>query len=307
MKTLFVINPRSGSGRTGKEWAKFQSVVADSLAEPFEAMYTHYPQHATSLVSDALRKGFRRIISVGGDGTLNEVVNGFWEGEEQIQPNAVLGVLPMGTGCDFIKSVGIPPDWRQALQIIQKGVSHPIDVGYATYHALNGEKNSRYFINIMDFGMGGAVVERVNRTTKIFGGRISFLIGIIVTLFQYRNKLISYSLDGQEWREQRLNNFIVANGQYFGGGLNPAPHAILDDGLFDVVLIGDVSRVDAVANLSNLRKGTHLQHPKIDEMRAREIKATSNEAVFIDMDGELVGRLPVEVKIMAGAIRFIFP
>ena len=141
-------------------------------------------------------------------------------------------------------------------------------------------------------------MERTNRSTKRFGGKMTFLWSILITLLQYKNQEIRYKLDDGAWQTGKFNNFIVANGRYFGGGLNPAPIALLDDGLFDVVSFGDIGRIDAINNLSNLRKGTHLKHSKISITHARTIEAASDNQVYIDMDGEFVGTVPIRVEIL---------
>ncbi len=295
---VFIVNPKSGAGRSGRTWPHVEKEVQARFGNEYRVRFTEHPLHAVSLTREELRKGADCIVSVGGDGTLNEVVNGFFHQDKPVRPEAHLSVLCFGTGADFVRSIHWPREYKKALERLESPQVRKIDLGRATFFGLTGHKQSRYFINITDFGIGGAVVDRVNRTTKIFGGKISFLWAIIVTFFTYENKTIQYKIDDGEWQTQVLNNFIVGNGRYFGGGLNPTPTAELDDGLFDVVTIGDVTLVEAVRNLSRLRAGTHLTHPKIRLVQARRVAAKAEAPVYIDMDGEYVGQLPIEVEVI---------
>lgn len=302
MKTRFIVNPKSANGATEKRWPTIQKLLESVYPFEFEAVFTEKPLHETELAREGILRGYDRIISVGGDGTLNGVLNGFFQHGRFLRHGVALGVLEIGTGADFAKTLGFPSETEDAIGQLSRAQPQKIDVGKAIFSSLDGNQIARYFINILDFGIGGAVVDRVNRTTKRFGGKISFLWAILVTLFRYQNKKIRYRLDEGEWKSGVLNNFIVANGRYFGGGLFPAPTAELNDGWFDVVLFGDLGRWEAITNLSNLRAGTHLSNPHVRLMRARRIEAESGEVVFIDMDGDLVGQLPITISIMPGVL-----
>ena len=297
-KACFIVNPVSAAGKTRRLWPEVEREIRRLWGKNYEVAFTERPFHAAHLTSDALRRGCSKIVSVGGDGTLNEVVNGFFDGGKLIAPKAALGIVELGTGADFVKSLALPADFRQTLRLIAEGPAEKMDVGLASFHGRDGKWQSRYFANILDFGLGGAVVERVNRSSKRLGGKLAFLKGILLTLATYKNKTIRFRLDDGPWQTQKLNNFIVANGRYFGGGLLPAPEARLDDGQFDVVLLGDVGRLEAVLNLSKLRRGTHFENPKVSGTRASRVEAESVEPVFIDMDGEFVGTLPIKILVL---------
>ncbi len=304
MRTLFIVNPRSSNGRTGRRWRKLLPVVRKHFGDSFEYTNTEYAFHAASLARRGIDEGYTNIISVGGDGTINEVLNGFFRNGKLINGNVALGILPIGTGADFARYLALPATDEERIKRLKEPKLSKIDVGKAEYRSLNGDMTTRYFINILDFGIGGAVVERVNRTTKLFGGKMSFLWSIFLTLPSYKNKHITYRLDDGVWQEKVLNNFIVANGAYFGGGLHPAPHARIDDGFFDIVLFGDVTLFEALRNLPHLRKGKHLAHPKIFSTRAAAIEARSGETIYIDIDGECAGTLPVKVTILKKVLPF---
>ena len=305
MKTRFIVNPISANRATEKRWPAIQRLLESVYPFEFEAVFTEKPLHETELAREGILEGNDRIISVGGDGTLNGVLNGFFEHGRFLGQGVALGVLEIGTGADFAKTLGLPSETEDAINRLTRAQPRKIDVGRAIFLSLDGNQIARYFINILDFGVGGAVVERVNRTTKRFGGKISFLWAILVTLLRYQNKKIRYRLDEGEWKSGVLNNFIVANGRYFGGGLLPTPAAELDDGWFDVALFGDLGRWEAIANLPSLRAGTHLSNPHVQIVRARQIEAESDEVVFIDMDGDLVGQLPITISIMPGVLLFL--
>ncbi len=298
MKTRFIVNPRAANGLTGKKWPGILELLKSAYPFPFDSVLTEYPMHAVQLSREGIEAGCERIIAVGGDGTINEVLNGFIQNDRLLRDDAALGVLEIGTGADFQRTLHLPADPRKAVEGLGAAQPRKIDIGKAEYIALSGKRTTRYFINILDFGIGGAVVERVNRTSKRFGGRISFLWAILITLFSYRNKNIRFRCDGGDWESRTLNNFIAANGRFFGGGLMPAPDASLTDGVFDIVLFGNLGRREAIANLSRLRAGTHLDNPHVSVTRKSRAEAVSGEEVFIDMDGEFVGKLPVKVEIL---------
>lgn len=305
MKTLFIVNPRAGAGRAGKQWERNEHFVRKHFETGYDVRYTEYPEHATSLTRIALQNGYERIVSVGGDGTLNEVLNGFIENNVPVNDRAVLGMIEFGTGSDFKRTILMPEQFEKALLFLKEKPYSSIDIGKATFHTFEGKQQTRFFINITDFGIGGAVAERVNRTTKYFGGYLSFLSSIVITLLTYNNKTIKYRFDSDEWQTGVFNNFIIANGRYFGSGLLPAPNAELNDGYFDVVLFGNIGTANAIRNLSSLRKGTHITHPLVRTLRVKKIEAYSKERVAIDMDGEMVGYIPITAEILPNAVSFI--
>ena len=153
-----------------------------------------------------------------------------------------------------------------------------------------------------EFGVGADVVDRVNRTTKRFGGTVSFTWGILRTIPFYRNKKVFYSIDKAAETEARINNLVVANGRFYGAGLKPAPEAEIDDGLFDISIIGDMGLLESVSNLGKLRDGTYLEHPKVTHQRGTNVSARCPERVLIEADGEVVGKLPATFELLPGAI-----
>ena len=297
---VFVVNPASANGRTRRRWGDLERSFRTRLGT-FDVRTTERPGHARELTRTALAGGASTIVSVGGDGTLNEVVNGFLD--ETGRPwsrNSCLGVLSVGTGADFAKTFHGPATPDELARVVQDPFIRTIDAGRCEFMGPEGPM-SRYFVNVAEFGSGGAIVDRVNRSTKLLGGRVSFLLAILRTLPRYRNTRVVYRADEGLRREAIVNDFVVANGRYFGAGLLPAPTADLEDGLFDVVIFGDIDFRTARRNLPALRRGEHLTLKDVSTFRCHTLTIES-EGEMIDLDGEFVGRRPVRFEILPKAV-----
>ncbi len=300
--TLFVVNPVSGNGRTRRRWREYERFFRTHLKHPFDVRTTQRPAHATEITREAVQSGTRTIVAVGGDGTLNEVVNGYLDGTGRPwDPESRLAVFSVGTGSDFIKTLGGGREAEDVARRLNEDRVRTIDAGVCEF-AESGAPRARYFINVAEVGSGGAVVDRVNRTTKILGGRMSFLLAILRTLPKYRNTRMAFEADGGPRQEAIMNDLVVANGRFFGGGLMPAPHADLEDGLFDVVVIGDIDFKTTRKNLPLLREGKHLDLPYVTWFRAKEL-VTHTADEMIDLDGEFVGRHPRRFQILPRDVR----
>ncbi len=304
-RAFFVVNPAAANGRVGKGWERILQAIRAEYSTSVEFGLTAAPGDATLLARAALKDGHDVVVSVGGDGTLNEVVNGFFEGDRPVSTKASLGVLSLGTGSDFVKTLGIPRNLHSYLATLKGGRPKVIDVVRSRIRSLDGAEITRYLINVGEVGSGGAVVDKVNHTTKAFGGRVSFLWGIFTTLPTYENKEVTYSVDGEVEKTELLNDFIIANGRYFGGGLKPAPGASLDDGLLDIVTMGDFRFREVLFNIRKLMEGTHLSNRKVKLVRGRKVTVRCSEKVLVEEDGEIVGVLPADFEIIPGAISLI--
>jgi len=293
-------------GSTGREWSAIKDLAKDRLG-PFEVYITTGPEDATKFTRSALQNGTTLVVCVGGDGTLNEVVNGFMGEEGPVGSEALLGFIPRGTGCDFIRTVGIPKDPGRALDLIVAGCVRPVDLGRLEYRDHQGRPSYKYFHNVASFGLGGEVDERVNKTTKAFGGFFSFLWATLVSLLIYDKKRIQIRLDNGPYRTITCWNIAVAIGQYHGGGMWIAPGARVDDGRFQVTLMGDLSLVQVFWHLPKLYNGNLLQVKKVNAHPAKRIEAHSEQRVLLDVDGEQPGQLPVTIDMVPGAIRLIRP
>ena len=302
-RAFIVVNPRAKNGKAEKEWPELEQVIREEYHGEFHAEFTTAPLHAISLTRQALREDYEFIVALGGDGLINEVVNGFFDGGRPVNPQAILGILPFATGADFVKTLGIPRDFRAAVKRLNGSSASLCDVGLISSDGLDGGPVVRYFINVAECGVGAEVVDRVNRTTKMFGGRASFTWSILTTMPFYRNKTVSFSVDKGQETEACINNLIVANGRFFGAGLQPAPEAQIDDGLFDVAVIGDIGFLKGAGNLGKLRDGTYLKLPYVSFRRGKSVSARCAERVLIEADGEVIGKLPATFDLIPAAIR----
>jgi diacylglycerol kinase (ATP) len=300
-ETVVVVNPNSAGGATGRKWPQLAQRLTAKLGN-VEVLLTDAPNAATTLTRRALRSGAKLVISVGGDGTHNEVANGFFEGEQAVAPQAAMGVIPAGTGGDFRRSFGWSVDPREAIDRLAAGKKRPIDVGRLTYTTPVGATALRHFVNITSFGIGGKVDDQVVRAPKLFGGKAAFAIASLRALAAFHDQRLKLSLDGGEPKEMTVTNVAVCNGQFFGGGMWAAPTAKLDDGLFDVTIWKGLGLSDFVLRSKRLYDGTHVKMPQTVTAQARKVSATSDEVVLLDVDGEQPGKLPASMELLPGAL-----
>ncbi|HMG55128.1 MAG TPA: diacylglycerol kinase family protein, partial [Kofleriaceae bacterium] len=307
-RTVLVVNPRSQGGRLGRRWKD----IADTIgrAFPFDEALTQAPGDATRLTRDALRGGAERVVAMGGDGTINEVVNGFFdERGAPIAPDASVAVIPFGTGGDFRRSVGLPTEIADAARLIAANHRRKIDVGRLEFTATGGGRALRMFANIASFGVSGVVDRLVNESGKKLG-RLSFLAATARATWSYKNQRVQLTFDGGERVEATINTVAIANGRYFGGAMMVAPDAELDDGAFDVIAMGDFGFGDLLTSGRRLYKGTHLTMDKVTARRARVVEAEPIDpaaVVELDVDGENPGRLPARFELVPSALWLVAP
>lgn len=303
-RPLAIVNPRSSNGKTGRHWPRLKEEIAQRIGT-FDARLTQGPGDATLLTREGLRQGYDLILSVGGDGTHHEVVNGFFDGTTPVAPQAALAVLTSGTGGDFRKTLGLASGPEAALPTLEGDHSRMLDVGRFTYIDLEGNPRSAYFLNILSFGIGGLVDHYVNTTTKAMGGKVSFVLGTLRAMLGYRSQPVRISLDGGAPFERGVHMCALANGRYFGGGMFVAPEAQPDDGLLDCVIMKDFNTLRFLAMSRYIYAGTHINHPNVECMRARTIEAWSlgQGPVLLDVDGEPKGALPIKVEVLHHALR----
>ncbi len=249
-----------------------------------------------------MRGGAELVVAVGGDGTLNEIVNGVVRGGG----GAELATIPLGTGMDFVRTYGIPTGFDDAVRNALDGRARTIDLGRVTYREWSGGEAERYVANVGSVGMSAAVAQRANGMPKLLGGKATFFYALTRVFFEWENTVVTVSLDDGV-REARMHDVIVANGQWHGGAMWLAPDARPDDGLFDVVLIGDVTKRDFVTTAPKIYKGTYLSHPKVELVRSRTVSVDSRERLPIELDGEQVGTTPARFEIVPGALRVRVP
>ena len=258
-------------------------------------------------VRAALAFGYPTVIVVGGDGTLNEVVNGFFDASgAPTGTKATLALLPSGTGGDFRRAAGIPAGLEAAARLIASGSSKRVDAGRVDF----GDGERRFFINIADCGMGGEVVARINRSTHKRGGvrgSAMFLGASLATLWGYTSRVARVEIDGVT-SERDVRSVVIANGRYFGGGMRVAPDAELDDGRFDVVIIGETGRTRALTGIPSLYRGRHVRRREVEVHRARVVRISCEAApMLFDVEGEQVGTTPATLTCLPSAIRLCAP
>ncbi len=305
---LFIINPRSGHGKTLKTWAEARSHLASRRIEFVERVTTRAGE-ATAIAREAVSSGIERVVAVGGDGTLNEVLNGYLTSSgEPVNRSAAIGLIPSGTGSDFRKTIGLR-DWRDALAACVADRHRSIDAACVRFKDGQGESASRFFINLASFGLGGDVAELVNRWRDRWplwlGGHARFAAAAIGALNRYKNVAVKVTLDGESRYEIETNLLIVANGRFAGGGMMLAPHAELDDGLLDVVLTDGATRLDVIRELPRIQRGGYLKNPKVTELRARDVSIDTAEPVRIDLDGDMIGSTPAVIVALPRKVRFL--
>lgn len=305
--TLIIVNPASGAGRTGRGWPAVAGRLRDAGLD-FDFAMTSCAGEATELSRLALGEGRALIVAAGGDGTINEVANGFFEAGERVPTDSRFGVLPTGTGGDFRRTMGFPLGPAEAAAVLMSGHTRRIDAGRVTCTSPDGRPVIRHFVNIADAGIGGDVVNRVNNGRRMINGEVTFTVASLITLLRWRNKPMTVAIDGVK-RELVAQQVVVANCQYFGGGMRVAPRALPDDGLLDVVIAGDLGTWENLRGLSKIRRGAHLDsgHPKISHALAKRVEVSSPELVRVDADGEQPGVLPAVFEVMPAALEVVCP
>jgi diacylglycerol kinase (ATP) len=301
--TTFVVNPASANGSTRRRWPEIAHRAA-ALGLQGEALFSERPGGITTLVERAVGQGAGLVVVVGGDGTVNEAVNGLLRTGAGLEVE--LAIIPRGTGTDFIRTFAIPSRLDAAVAVARDGRAREIDVGRVSYRAWDGSSASSYFANIASAGMSGAVAKRANSTSKALGGRASFFWATLAVFAGWKNAEVTVQADDEERRGSMLD-VIVANCEWLGGGMHMVPKAEPDDGLFDVLLIGDITKRDLVQTLPKIYRGTHLPHPKAEELRARTVSVDAPTPLPVELDGEQPGTTPATFEVVPRAVRIRVP
>jgi YegS/Rv2252/BmrU family lipid kinase len=298
-KAVFLVNPASDNGATGKRWPELAH-RASMLGLNGETLFSERPGHLIDLARTAVDGGASVVVAVGGDGTLNEVVNAIAGGDVD------LATIPLGTGMDFVRTYGIPTRFDDAVRVALEGTPRTIDAGRVRYRTWGGEEAVRWFANVGSVGMSGAVAQRANGMSKVLGGKLTFFYALTRVFLEWENTDVTVTLDDGV-RRGRMHDVVVANGVWHGGGMKLAPDALPDDGLFDVVLIGDVGKVDFLTTAPKIYKGRHVTHPKVDVLRSKRVEVDAAERLPIEVEGEQVGTTPAVFEIVPGALRLRVP
>lgn len=307
---VFIVNPQAGGGKSERQLKDLLATI-ESIYANARIQFTERKLHATELAAAAIEAGTDLIVAVGGDGTISEVAAGFFDSKGKPLKTGkqapTLGILPAGSGSDYAKTLGIPRSAAIALQILQTGHTRTVDAGLVEFTATSGERTKRIFINIADVGIGGEVVDILERQGKRLGAFISYQVATLRGLIGYKNKQLEITIDKKQKFEGTYNGVIVALGQYFGSGMKIAPNAIPDDGLFDVVMLGEMSKLEMVAKMQKLRTGTHIFEKNITVHRAKHVSIKSATKALLDCDGEMPGECPADFTILPGALKVVVP
>jgi diacylglycerol kinase (ATP) len=259
------------------------------------------PGQLGELARQAVDGGARLLVVVGGDGSVNEVANGI-AGRDGVE----LAVIARGTGWDFVRTYGIPRGVAEAARVALEGAVRELDAGRVEFRAWDGSERAALFANVASAGMSGAIARRANETTKALGGKVSYLWATLAVFFRWQNDVVRVTVDGES-REGRMHDVVVANGRYFGGGMMICPEAEADDGLFDVLLIGDLTKRDLLQTLPKTYRGKHLPHPKAEVLRGAVVTVDADEPLPIELDGEQPGTTPARFEVVPRALRVRVP
>ncbi|MEJ7849029.1 MAG: diacylglycerol kinase family protein [Pyrinomonadaceae bacterium] len=312
MLPLIIVNPKSASGSTRENWSQLASDIRTHFGA-FTVSFTKSPGDGTRLAREACESGRKFIIACGGDGTINEVANGILDSGEDVE----LGIMPSGTGGDFRRTLGMPQSPREAAKALRQGETELIDVGRVAFQNHDNETISRYFLNVTSFGLAASIIERVKSSSALdwlpgssVRGKASFALSTLQEVIGLGAVTVRISIDGKEERSLNTINFCIANARYFGGGMKIAPDAKINDGFLDVVNIGDIKTAKILLKAYTLYNGSHLDLAEVKSTLGKRIEArpvNDNDNVFIEIDGELPGKLPAVYEIVPAALRVRVP
>lgn len=290
MDAYFIVNPVAGRGRTLEHLPRLQAGVPKDLEVSW--VMTEAPGHATQLAREAFQSGWQRIVAVGGDGTLSEVVNGL------VDTGATVGVLPTGTASDFARCAGLPKTPEESLSALFSYVPQAVDVGLV---------GGRHFVNVAGVGLDAEVAAEVNRNRRgRQGGTVPYVVALLKVLARYRPTQIHLTIDGYEYSRKALM-VAVGNAEAYAGGMRVVPGARVDDGLLNVCVIGDLTRIETLQILSKVYSGGHATHPKVSMHQAAEVKIVCEKPLSVHADGDVVGTTPATFTIKAANLRFLLP
>lgn len=301
---LVIVNPNAGNGKGKKDWDTISALLKKEDLT-FKACFTERKGHAIKVTMDGISDGYRKIITVGGDGTLNEVVNGVFSNNSCPANKISLALIPVGTGNDWGRMFGIPLDYQKAIKIIGENKQMIHDIGIVSF--FNGsEKMSRYFINIAGLGFESVVVRRTNIQKDMGrGGKLIYFYNLLMSLLFYKNTEAEIIIDGNKVTAD-VFSINVGNGRYCGGGMRQTPDALPDDGFLDVTVINGMGKFEIIRNLNILYDGSILKHPKIDSYRCKTIKVSSASVLYTEADGESLGHTPAEFGIIPAAVNVVY-
>jgi YegS/Rv2252/BmrU family lipid kinase len=301
---LVIVNPNAGNGKGKKDWERISTLLKKE-GLPFTVKFTERKGHAIIFSLEGIIEGFRKIITVGGDGTLNEVVNGVFLNNVCPGTDISLALIPVGTGNDWGRMFGIPLDYEKAIKIIKENKLMLHDAGQISFYD-GPMKKERYFINIAGLGFESVVVRRTNyQKDRGHNGKAIYFYNLLMSLLSYKNTKADVIIDGSKIKAD-VFSINIGNGRYCGGGMRQTPNALPNDGFLDVTIINGMGKFEIIRNLKILYDGTILSHPKIDGYRCKNIKVNSESVIYIEADGESLGHTPAEISIVPSSINIVY-
>ena len=309
-KWLVVVNPKASVGKAEKDWPEIKQMLIDAGIE-FDDVLTEYPRHAIEIVRNAIvEQGYRKFISVGGDGTNNEVINGIFTQDVVPTTEITMAALPIGTGNDWCRTFGIPLEYEEIIKIIKTGYTFAHDIGKLTYYN-DGDSKIRYFLNAAGTGLDEMVCSSTNLMKQQGkSGTIRYLISLVKCIFKYKITHIQLTIDDELVFDDYILNLSIGNGRFNGGGMMTMPNAIPNDGLFDVTVIKKVSIFKFAANVKNVYDGTFIN--KIDEVktfRGKNIHIVSipPHSLLVETEGENLNNSPFDFEMLPRAVNMVIP
>ena len=303
MKAHVILNPASAGGKTARKQPYLIKALERSLGKNYSRCVTRRPREATSSAQDAIRNGCDLIVAMGGDGTIQEVVNGFFSEGRLLSSSCELAIISSGTGRGFAQSLGLPTKLDDQVEIVTDGETRSVDVGKVSFRLADGKMAERFFVNECQGGIGGVVVRDVGTNYKRLGGLAAFGFVTLSRALHHRGQLIEAVIDDGLEIERPLLGVIIANGAYAGGGMCLAPHARIDDGLLDLVMIHDQSLTQRFKSFSGIYSGRHIDSPFFSYYQGKRFRISSPEAVILEADGELLGSLPCTTEILPRVLK----
>lgn len=298
---VFLVNPASGNGSTGRDWAKIEE-TARQVGLAGEARFSRAPGEMIDLAARAADQGAELLVVIGGDGTVNEAVNGVLRSRRD---SIELAVVPRGTGDDFARTFRIPTELGAALALAARGAAKPVDAGHARFETDQGP-TERYFANFAGAGISGAIARRGAATSRRLGARAAYMWATVTVFARWQSVRMTVAADAEQ-REGRMYEVLVCNGAYAAGGMRVAPDAVPDDSLLDAVLIGDVTKPEFLTTFPKIYRGTHVGHPKVEVLRARTVAVDADVSLPVVLDGEQPGTTPARFEVVPGALRLRVP
>jgi YegS/Rv2252/BmrU family lipid kinase len=299
-----IVNPNAGNGKGKKDWERISGLFEKENI-PISYRFTERKGQATEFTREAVEAGFRKFISVGGDGTLNELVNGIFTQNACSTNEITVGIIPVGTGNDWGRMFGIPLVYEGAVAVIREFKVIPHDIGIISYYSGN-DLHKRYFLNIAGLGFEAVVVKKSNKQKdKGRSNQAVYFYNLLTSLLSYKNNDADIIIDGKSTKA-KVFSVNVGNGRYCGGGMRQTPDAMPDDGLLDITVIKDMGRIEIIKNLKLLYDGTILSHPKVDGYRSTNLRVESKSLLYAEADGESLGHTPCEFSIIPAGIKVVY-